>query len=188
MDEGVGLTQYQRSFLHSRVCTLPPLAALKHLWSSIITVLITEANLRFKMCSYSFKERYKKHRGGLRTMQLRKRSGGKKWRKADSCEADWCSLITATLPSWAPGAVIEFFTHAGKKRRSSLRTDKRTWCWQPDWITAACLCEQYQLVTDCLPHSLSLCLLLCLTRSKQWIFSMQCLLVSVWLYSPGLTH
>lgn len=141
MDEGVGLTQYQRSFLHSRVCTLPPLAALKHLWSSIITVLITEANLRFKMCSYSFKERYKKHRGGLRTMQLRKRSGGKKWRKADSCEADWCSLITATLPSWAPGAVIKFFTHAGKKRRSSLRTDKRTWCWQPDWITAACLCE-----------------------------------------------
>lgn len=34
-----------------------------------------------------------------------------------SCEAEGCSLITATLPSCGPGAVIEFFTHPGKRRR-----------------------------------------------------------------------
>lgn len=96
MDEVVGLTQHQRSFLHSHV--LLPLAAevqslpypakcvyfvQEYVLDRLIRpiFLITEANLRFKMCSYSFKERYKKHRGGLRTMQLRKRSGGKNGEK-----------------------------------------------------------------------------------------------------------
>lgn len=110
-----------------------------------------------------------------------KKNNGDKDKNRGNCrrwaprQAEWCRLITETLPSWGPGAVIEF-SHipsmclclcggrsedVGECPRDSQRTDRRTWCWQLQWITA------------CLPawtlpaaHFLSPCLWSHVSRSQ----------------------
>lgn len=80
-----------------------------------------------------------------------------------SREAEWCSLITATLPSWGPGGLIEFFTHPGKRRRG-LPEDRQENMVLKTWLNnclSVCLSERYQLVTDCLSASVTVSLHAC---------------------------